>query len=169
MALKSSWVVAAAACLGMSQASSAEEGRPHFELIKTKEEPAQTVPEWEKTLAPGKITLEAPFGDAECTWSEPPQNIYIEGFTIDLSISLTAEKGTNFASNIDVRAGLKTMSDGPMEAKAYAENGGADFQTVSVTLAPFTFDYLNEESMIYVLIGGCNAGGVTYTYAYRAN
>ena len=141
-------------------------GGKHFQLVNMEDEIAQTVPEWKKSISPGSITIQTPFGHAECTWSGPPQRVEAEGFQMTLNVSVTADV-SNFATGIKVVSGFVGAA-GNNEIGVLAEKKGAtDKKSLEVQLKPATFDFLKPGDPVYLSVGGCNAGNVTYIYEFQ--
>lgn len=140
---------------------------PYFELINVEDEVAQTVPEWIKSVNDGTITLQAPFGHSECTWNSPPKRVDADGFDLTLNLSVMANKGTNYASTLEAKSGFRVKEGGKTGASAYAIDGKTETDSATMHLEPITFDSLTEKDFVYLMVGGCNAGGITYVYGFR--
>ncbi len=149
----------------------AAEGGAHFEMVGMEDEIAQTVPEWKKSLSPGSITIQygPSLAHGECTWTGPPKRIGAEIFTMRLTVSATSDPKSNLAGHIEVRSGLRLAVEGtPVAADVFTQGGETATKTIDVALQPFTFDFLKTGDPLHIVVGGCNAGAVHYTYEFRA-
>lgn len=141
-------------------------GGPHFELVKTEPVTLETVPEWVKSVSPGSVTMQAPFGHSECTWSEAPQQVYLEGFTMTISLSVTSIPTSNYDAIIEVRSGFSPPPNGS-SVELFSQGGETLSGSLDMPLKPVTFDYLKSGDPLYMTVGGCNAGYIAYTYEFR--
>ena len=145
----------------------------HFQLVETIPKPASVSPEWTATVESGRIALKSPFGLSECTWSPVPvDNIYPDGFDITLSVSATSVVANNsVGAGIQLLQGFGANADlGPRNSvDVRAETGQTVSDSVTLHVSPhLPNDFLKEGDRIYIDIGGCDAGTMTYAYEYRA-
>lgn len=145
----------------------AEGGGPHFELVKADPVVFDNSPEWAKSVSPGNATMQAPFGHAECTWSGPPEQVYLEGFTMTINLSVTSIPTSNHNAIVEVRSGFLPPANGT-SVELFSQGGETKSGSLELLLKPVTFDFLKTGDPLYMTVGGCNAGYVAYTFEFRA-
>lgn len=143
-------------------------GGPRLELVRVGREVYPTVPEWIKSVDPGRITTDTPFGRYECRWNEPPQRFTRDDvFNLDLTVATTPKPGQRMSGVLQLRSGFVASIPAGSGAETYSEPGIGATNTRAVTLQAPTLDYMQAGDAILLMINGCEAGAITYVYEFR--
>ncbi len=155
---------AQAAAQAPCPAEPAAEAR-HYQLAQVEPKPNSVVPEWQVSVGDGNMMMKAPFGQAVCNWSALPDRVEEKPFSVTLNGSATSTARTSVGAGLTIKTGF-----GPFSGQNYIEARAEPFSTAAasleVTVNPTPFDFAKPGDLIYVLVSGCDAGEVVYTYEF---
>lgn len=159
---------------GLGPTAALAQSGAHYQLVEVTPKPNSVAADWTVTLDAGLMRTVSPFGTIECTW-EPTSidTIHADGADVVLKVSATSVvPGNSVGGFVQLNQGFGPNSElGPVNyIDIRAQSGETVTDTITLHINPhLPNDFAKNGDRIYVDVGGCEAGTVTYTYEYRAN